>query len=76
MRKHTKFTTCQQHAPTFAGMGRYRMAEFFGEGGPAGAAPCEGAGCSIAPGADLFCASLCDASYDTRTGLFAWGCNR
>jgi hypothetical protein len=61
-RKISKFHVCDHHAGLFAGVGRYRMAEVFVEGGPAGAAPCDQADpCRLWPGTDIFCASICDS---------------
>jgi len=78
-RKRTRFEVCPAHAGWFAGIGRARMAEVFGEGGPAQARPCSHAGCRIAPGTDLFVESICDRDrlYDcTKPGhLFSWDCN-
>lgn len=56
-RKHTKFEVCDRHAG-WQGYGRYRLAEFFCEGGDGH--PCSGGLCRCWPGTDLFCESICN----------------
>jgi ssDNA-binding Zn-finger/Zn-ribbon topoisomerase 1 len=69
----TKFMPCPKHEAYFAGMDRYRKAEMFHEGGPAGFTGCTpGQLCQIAPGTDLFDSSICDSTYDVTTYPFAW----
>lgn len=58
LRKVTKFQTCEKHAD-LASLGRYRRAEFFAEGGPAGNTGCRDGICRLWPGTDLFCAEVC-----------------
>lgn len=78
-RAKTKFTVCPAHQMTFAGETRYRLAEYFSEGGPAFGPPCSGEGCKIAPGTDLFRADMCEREYSVldNDGLnpFQWAVN-
>lgn len=55
MRKTTSFNYCRTHAH-LVNLPRRRQAEFACEGGPTNG-PCEGLGCSIKPGRDLFAES-------------------
>ena len=79
-RKHTKFTICAGHSSWFAGLGRYRMAEVFAEGGPGTGEGCTGRPdqvCHIAPGTDLFFESLCHDKWNTYPDSpFEWAVNR
>jgi hypothetical protein len=76
-RKRTRFKVCAAHAGWFAGIGRARMAEVFGEGGPASASSCGPTSCRVAPGTDLFVASICDRWYDCAVPghVFSWDVN-
>jgi hypothetical protein len=59
-RKHSKFQTCERHAPWFAGQGRRRILECFVEGGPGGWSPgCNNGACRLWPGTDVFVAEVC-----------------
>ena len=58
-RKHTKFEICERHREWFAGESRYRKAEVFVEGGPAGKAGCEGGMCRLWPGTDFYVPEIC-----------------
>lgn len=63
VRKHTKFETCERHR-WLKRETRYRRAEFFAEGGPAGQAGCEGGRCRLWPGRDLFVEELCSEEFE------------
>jgi hypothetical protein len=54
MRKHTKFSYCEEHAEWFTTETRNRQAECFVEGGPAYARACKGGTCEMRPGTDYF----------------------
>lgn len=54
LRKGTKFVVCANHELTFAGECRRRMAAIFVEGGPGYSNHCDGIGCYLYPGLDLF----------------------
>lgn len=77
-RKITKFHVCENHAGFFAGTGRRRTAEIFGEGGPGYGRPCSGPGCHIQPGTDLFWAGVCDRRYSCVDAghPFSWAVNQ
>lgn len=62
-RKITKFQTCERHR-WLDGETRYRRAEFFCEGGPAGQSGCGGGECRLWPGRDLFEPSVCDSEME------------
>lgn len=62
-RKHTKFQTCKRHR-WLEGETRYRRAEFFVEGGPAGQAGCENGLCRLWPGTDLFTPEICSEELE------------
>jgi hypothetical protein len=74
MRKHTTFTLCAYHADYFAGIGRYRLAEVFCEGGPAQGRSCTGKRCRVRPGSDIFGATATDDVADSW--VRDWAVNR
>ena len=57
-RKHTVFKLCAHHRGYFDGETRYRLAEFFAEGGPLTQCDLDSP-CKIRPGTDLFVADIC-----------------
>lgn len=61
-RKRTRFQTCERHR-WLDRERRYRRAEFFIEGGPAGEAGCRGGICRIWPGTDIFEPTICAGEY-------------
>jgi hypothetical protein len=72
-RRHTVFEPCPKHSSWFASCTRYRRAEVFIEGGPAGW-PCGGGLCEMKPGADFYSSTFVDA-HPVYTGAW-WESNR
>ena len=72
-RRRTVFEPCPKHRSWFASCTRYRCAEVFVEGGPAGSA-CGGGLCRMKPGTDFYSPTFVDA-HPVYTGAW-WESNR